>query len=84
MKEIKFDVNNMAQVELTEDGKKTLEHFLKRFVGEGPDDLKLDGQGILRRPFWQIMVIFGSSFGLGRGLIFVNNQIQVEVPNDDT
>lgn len=82
MKKIEFDINVIALVALTDAGKEALTFFLKRFPHGAPDDLKLAGGKMLQKPLWQIMHIFGNSFGAGKGSLFVGDTIQIAVPND--
>lgn len=82
MKKIEFGINDMAQVILTDEGREVREFFLQRFLGNIPGDLKLDKPSTLRVPLWQVMLIFGGSFGKDKGSLFVGDRIQIEVPDD--
>ena len=84
MKKIEFSISDMAQVVLTDEGKKALKHFSTRYPHGAPDDLKSDDQGVLRQPLWLVMHIFGSSFEASMESLFVNSRIQIEIPDDNS
>lgn len=68
---MKFNINNIASVTLTEKGK--VIYLSKRYT-----DRPLKGGKVLKTELWYIMNIFGEYVHMGADPVFENNIIDIE------